>query len=163
MAWTAAELASRQLSASHCKDFQNGLLLANLLEILTDKSLIRRYKFILRPISDDQKRSNLQECATFLRADDFQGDFENLPTSIFSGDERALSALLWQIFFTYRIFPLLPRHLRSLQTPLEKIFSMWLQRWNITLSAAEWPSGRSFCKILNIIDKSYSFNHVCSL
>lgn len=106
-------------------------MLANFLEILGQKSIIRRFNVIQRPRTPEERQRNIQACLLHLVEQKILSDSSTplLAEKLLQKDEETILALIWRLLSRYLFHPLFPRRLQlNFSIPPGLIFRSWLQR-----------------------------------
>eukprot|EP01127_Copromyxa_protea_P004578 TRINITY_DN14430_c0_g1_i1.p1 TRINITY_DN14430_c0_g1~~TRINITY_DN14430_c0_g1_i1.p1 ORF type:complete len:269 (-),score=38.71 TRINITY_DN14430_c0_g1_i1:210-1016(-) len=143
LVWTNVQLAARKLQVESCSEFNNGLVLMNLLEIVFKKSIGRRFNLTLRPITQEQREENTLLCLNFLHNEGVSPSTKELAEEICSknAETQKLAVLqtLWNIIKYWRILIYIPKQTEDVGS----YFMSWVHH-KILVRDTSWTTGTGF-------------------
>jgi len=141
LTWANTFLAKRRLTAKSTFDFENGLMLLNLLELVSGKAITRRFKFDLRPRARAGKISNVLFCLKFMEDEGMTTrGTTRVAEQIVDNDVPTVLSILWQLVVLYHLYPMFP-YKKNYRTA----FWTWAEKkMDYKLSASSWVSGEGF-------------------
>jgi len=142
LGWSNLHLCARKLKVGSCYDFNNGLMLMNLLELLYKKSIGRRFNFTLRPKSQDEKEQNTLQCLNFMQSEGLGKATLEFAQQICSPDSivytPAVLGVLWHLILRFQFFPLFPD-----DSDFRTAILNWVQK-RMKITEDSWTSGQGF-------------------
>jgi len=141
--WANTFLKERMLKVEELdQDLKDGILLINLLEIISSKSL---GKYNKKPKIRAQSLENNQIILNFLRAEEIV--LVNVGTSdIVDGKQKLILGLIWTIILRYHI------HIEEGNPPRSDLLK-WVQQqipeYNIKNLSTDWNDGKAICALVN--------------
>lgn len=149
--WVNDEIKKRGLHANDIKtDLADGLLLINLMEVISDKSLGRYNK---HPRLISQKNENLNIALTFIQANGVK--LVNIGADdIGSGNLRIILGLIWSLIQFWEI-----KRGGAEDDDLLKWVQSKIPDYGITGWKKDWNDGRAVCALVDALRPGYCPDH----
>eukprot|EP01119_Soliformovum_irregulare_P025111 TRINITY_DN9202_c0_g1_i2.p1 TRINITY_DN9202_c0_g1~~TRINITY_DN9202_c0_g1_i2.p1 ORF type:complete len:412 (-),score=69.98 TRINITY_DN9202_c0_g1_i2:17-1123(-) len=157
--WANFHLTKRDLHVNNLMtDLGDGVLIANLLEILTGGTV----NHVSKPEGNLDKVKNITQCCTYIR--DLGKDLPTIPPeAIVSGNVKKIVDLMWAIAFHFQIDIVEYRSLKGGNAIL-----MWvkdsLTHYPINLSdfSSSWRDGMQFCALFDNFSPRFGYSDLQS-
>lgn len=152
--WCNDELKKRGFTITDIKnDFKDGVLLVNLMEVISGKSLGRYNK---HPRIINQKLENLNIALAFIKSEGIK--LVNVGSDdINSGNIRIILGLIWTLILRYEI-----KHGGEQGDAISDLLK-WVQskipEYNITNFTTDWNDGRAVCALVDAMRPGLIPNH----
>jgi glutaredoxin len=155
--WCNEKLKVRGLHINNfSKDLCDGLLLCNLLEIISNKSLGRINK---NPVVPMQKLENCSIALNFLKSENIK--LVNIgPEDIVDGRQKLLLGLIWTIILRYQIQGMNEGEGEGrAKSDLLEWIRKKIPEYNIQNFTKDWNDGRAICGLVHALDPSLCPDH----